>query len=189
MVFSTKTLFLHHQNDKDMKTRLLFAMALVFSAWQLKAQVTPPEPVAGKTVTKDYITQNLVYPEADLQQGNSGKVVIGMNLDAQGKATQYEIKSTFSEAAAPIALHLVKTILWKPALISGLPSDYYFEYEVDFSVCLQDNARGEVQGPVRMVLPVRRQDERRFRRGDNQSRQCDIERRQEHPVRRRPQDI
>lgn len=117
-----------------MKTRLLFAMALVFSAWQLKAQVTPPEPVAGKTVTKDYITQNLVYPEADLQQGNSGKVVIGMNLDAQGKATQYEVKSTFSEAAAPIALHLVKTILWKPALISGLPSDYYFEYEVDFSV-------------------------------------------------------
>ncbi len=116
-----------------MKARLLIAMALVLSAWQLKAQLTPPEPVAGKTVTKDYITQNLVYPEADLQQGNSGKVVIGMNIDAQGDVSQYTVKSTFSEAAAPIALKLVKTILWKPALISGLPSDYYFEYEVEFS--------------------------------------------------------
>ena len=41
--------------------------------WQLKAQVTQPEPLAGRTVTKQYITQNLVYPEADLEQGNNGK--------------------------------------------------------------------------------------------------------------------
>ncbi len=116
-----------------MKARLLIAMALILSTWQLKAQVTPPEPVAGKAVTKDYITQHLVYPEADLQQGNSGKVVIGMNINAQGDVTQYTVKSTFSEAAAPIALKLVKTILWKPALISGLPSDYYYEYEVEFN--------------------------------------------------------
>lgn len=116
-----------------MKARLLIALAIVFSAWQMKAQVTLPEPVAGKAVTKDYITQHLVYPEADLQQGNSGKVVVGLHVDAQGDASQHEVKSTFSEAASPIALHLVKTILWKPALISGLPSDHYVEYEVEFN--------------------------------------------------------
>ena len=116
-----------------MKARLIIALAIVISAWQLKAQVTLPEPVAGKTVTKDYINQNLVYPEADLQQGNSGKVVIGMNIDAQGQVSQYAVKSTFSEAAAPIALRLVKTILWKPAMVAGLPTDYYHEYEVEFN--------------------------------------------------------
>ena len=61
-----------------MKTRLIIAIAILLSAWQLKAQVTLPEPVAGKAVTKDYITQNLVYPDADLKQGNSGKVVVGL---------------------------------------------------------------------------------------------------------------
>lgn len=116
-----------------MKTRLIIALAIVLSAWQLKAQMTLPEPVAGKNVTKDYITQNLVYPEADLKQGNSGKVVVGMNIDARGNASRYEVRSTFSEAASPIALQLVKTILWKPALIAGLPSDYYHEYAVDFN--------------------------------------------------------
>ncbi len=116
-----------------MKTRLIIAMTLVLSAWQLKAQVTLPEPVAGKAVTKDYITQNLVYPDADLKQGNSGKVVVGFHLDAQGQASQYAVKSTFSEAAAPIALRLVKTILWKPALNVGIPVEYDYEYEVEFS--------------------------------------------------------
>ena len=116
-----------------MKTRLLIALAILVSTWQLKAQVTLPEPFGGKNVTKDYITQNLVYPQADLDQGNSGKVVIGFHLDENGVASQYVVKSTFSEAASPIALHLVKTILWKPATNIGIPMDYDYEYEVDFS--------------------------------------------------------
>lgn len=116
-----------------MKTRLIIAMTILLSAWQLKAQVTLPEPVAGKAVTKDYITQNLVYPDADLKQGNSGKVVVGFHLDAQGQASQHVVKSTFSKAAAPIALRLVKTILWKPALNVGIPMEYDYEYEVEFS--------------------------------------------------------
>ena len=107
-------------------------LALVMGL-QLNAQVTAPEPVAGHALTKEYFTQNLVYPEDDLQQGNSGKVVIQLHTDAQGVASQYNVKSSFSEAATPIALHLVKTILWKPALINGLPSDYDFDYEVDFN--------------------------------------------------------
>ena len=109
------------------------AIVALVMGLQLNAQVTAPEPVAGHALTKEYFTQNLVYPEDDLQQGNSGKVIIQLHTDAQGVASQYNVKSSFSEAATPIALHLVKTILWKPALINGLPSDYDFDYEVDFN--------------------------------------------------------
>lgn len=117
---------------KTFKTILMF-VALI-AGLNLSAQVTAPEPLAGRNIVKEYITQNLVYPEFDLQQGNSGKVVIGMHIDAQGTASQYAVKSTFSEAATPIALHLVKTILWKPALNTGLPIEYDHEYEVEFNV-------------------------------------------------------
>ena len=116
-----------------MKARIIITLAFLFAGWQLNAQITVPEPISGKALTKDYITQNLVYPEADLTQGNNGKVVVGFHVDAQGVADNYTIKSSFSEAAKPIALHLVKTILWHPALISGLPTDYDYEYEVDFN--------------------------------------------------------
>ena len=116
-----------------MKTKILFAMLILFSGMHLTAQITAPQPIAGHEVTKDYITKTMVYPEADLEQGNSGKVVVGMHIDAQGVASNYTIKSSFSEAASPIAMHLVKTILWKPATNIGIPMDYDYEYEVDFS--------------------------------------------------------
>ncbi len=115
-----------------MKTKLIIAVLVLLSGGLLKAQNTEPEPVAGKALTKEYINQNLVYPQEDLDQGNSGKVVIGFHVDDKGVASQYVVKSTFSEAASPIAMHLVKTILWNPAIIRGIPSDYDFEYEVDF---------------------------------------------------------
>ena len=108
-------------------------MAVLFVGLKTSAQVTAPEPVAGYPLTKEYITQNLVYPEADLNQGNSGKVVIGFHLDEQGNASQYTVKSSFSDAAVPMAMYLVKTILWKPALNIGVPIGYDYEYEVDFS--------------------------------------------------------
>jgi len=108
-------------------------MLIFFSGIRMTAQITAPEPVAGHEVTEDYITRTLVYPDTDLEQGNSGKVVVGMHIDAQGMASDYTIKSSFSEAASPIAMHLVKTILWKPATNIGIPMDYDYEYEVSFS--------------------------------------------------------
>ena len=116
-----------------MKVRLLFATLILFSVTRLTAQIKAPEPVGGYEVTEDYITRALVYPPTDLEQGNSGKVVVGMHLDPQGMASNYTIKSSFSDAASPIALHLVKTILWKPALNIGIPIDYDYEYVVSFN--------------------------------------------------------
>ena len=117
-----------------MKTlRLIIALAAITIGLQMKAQITAPEPIAGHALTKEYITQNLVYPVADLEQGISGKVVVGFHVDAQGNANQYAVKSSFSEAASAVALHLVKTILWRPALNIGVPIEYDTDYEVDFN--------------------------------------------------------
>lgn len=115
-----------------MKYKLIIALTLLLSWMQMQAQIKEPTPVSGHALTKEYITRNLVYPQNELEQGNSGKVVIGLHTDAMGKASQYKVKSSFSEDATPIALHLVKTILWKPAIINGLPSEYDVDYEVDF---------------------------------------------------------
>ena len=116
-----------------MKTRIIFAMLMLFSGMRLTAQITAPEPLAGHSVTENYITRTLIYPQADLEQGKSGKVVVGMHIDPQGVASNYTIKSSFSEEASAVALNLVKTILWKPALNIGVPIAYDEEYEVDFN--------------------------------------------------------
>ena len=123
-----------HQYISAMKTtRILLVLTVLFWGLQLNAQNKDPEPIAGRTLTKDYITQNLVYPEADLQQGNSGKVVVGMHIDKEGKASNYTVKSTFSEEASPIGLALVKTILWKPATHNGINIASDYQYTVEFN--------------------------------------------------------
>ena len=113
--------------------KLILALVLLITGLQLNAQYVSPEPISGKLLTKNYITRTLVYPEADLQQGNNGKVIVSMHIDKDGNASQYAVKSSFSEAASPIALDLVKTIIWKPATRNGIPLDCEHEYEVDFN--------------------------------------------------------
>ena len=114
-------------------TRLFIAFSILFMGIQLSAQNKNPEPIAGKTLTDEYMRQNLVYPEADLQVGNSGKVVVGMHIDKEGRTSDYHVKSSFSEEASPIAIALVKTILWHPAMHSGLTIDCDYQYTVDFN--------------------------------------------------------
>lgn len=116
-----------------MKARLLPILALLFAGLQVVAQSKSPEPVSGKALTKDYITRNLVYPITDLNQGNSGKVIVSLHIDKKGIGSNYAVKSTFSEAAAPVALDLVKTILWEPASRDGIPCESEHEYEIDFN--------------------------------------------------------
>ena len=113
--------------------KLILAVALVFIGLSSRAQTIVPQPLSGKNLTKEYIQNNIVYPTTELENGNSGKVVVAMHIDKEGKASNYTVKSTFSEAAAPIALHLVKTIQWTPATYNGAAIDCDHEYEIEFS--------------------------------------------------------
>lgn len=114
-------------------TKLIIAAIFAFIGLSLAAQTIAPQPVSGKNATKDYIQENLIYPTADLEQDNSGKVVVAMHIDKEGKASQFAVKSTFSEAAAPIAMHLAKTILWLPATHNGIAIESDHDYTIDFS--------------------------------------------------------
>lgn len=97
------------------------------------AQISHPTPKAGHQLTDDFILQNLVYPDADLEAGNKGKVVITFHLDDKGNGSNYQVKETFSEAANANAMDMVKKILWEPATKNMLPVEYDMEYEVDYN--------------------------------------------------------
>lgn len=108
-----------------------FLLNCSFMGW---AQVTAPTPKAGHQLTEDFIQENMVYPEADFQAGNKGKVVVAFHLDEKGNGSNYSVKETFSEAANANALDMVKKIFWNPALKNMLPMEYDMEYTVEYSV-------------------------------------------------------
>lgn len=97
------------------------------------AQFHQATPKAGKSLTEDFIEQNLIYPEADLEAGNKGKVIVAFHIDEKGNASKYTIKGTFSEAASDNALDLVKKIIWNPATKNLAPVESDMEYEVEYS--------------------------------------------------------
>ena len=114
-----------------------FALSLLvlfaLSGPAVRAQVHPAEPLAGKQWTTDFITSNLVYPEAALAQGKSGEVVVAFHLDEKGNGSNYRVVESFDEAANACALDLVRKILWSPALDNLLPCPYDIEYAVEFN--------------------------------------------------------
>ena len=119
-------------NKLRIKQYVLVMMLMGFATAGF-AQVSHATPKAGDDLTEDFIEQNLVYPEADLQAGNKGKVVVAFHLDEKGNGSDYRIKESFSEAANDNALDLVRKILWNPATKNMLAIASDMEYEVEYS--------------------------------------------------------
>lgn len=119
--------------NKLIISRFIAAAFCLLLLSQTKAQNTSPKPLSGDELTKDFISANLIYPEEELASKNSGKVVIALHIDKDGKGSNHQVKSSFSEAASPIALDLVKKIIWKPATNIALPVESDFEYAIDFN--------------------------------------------------------
>ncbi len=97
------------------------------------AQVNHATPKAGNELTEDFIQQNLVYPEADFEAGNKGKVVVAFHLDEKGHGSDYRVTETFSEAANANALDMVRRIIWNPATKNMLAVESDMEYTVEYS--------------------------------------------------------
>ena len=112
----------------------LFAFFLLACLSTGFAQINHATPKAGHQVTEDYIQKYLIYPDADLQSGNKGDVVVAFHIDEKGHGSDYTIKESFSEAANDNALDLVKKILWNPATKNMLPVESDMEYTVAYNV-------------------------------------------------------
>ena len=113
--------------------QIILAVFLASTATVGFAQMNHATPKSGQQLTDDFIEQNLVYPDADLQAGNKGKVVIAFHLDDKGNGSDYRVTETFSEAANDNALDLVKKIIWNPATKNMLPVESDMEYEVEYN--------------------------------------------------------
>lgn len=119
---------------KKLHIKHIFMLCLLLSSVAASmAQVNVPKPKASHEATNDFIVRNLVYPEADLQAGNKGKVVVGFHLDEKGMGSDYVVKETFSEAANDNAIDLVRKIIWNPATKNMLPVEYDMEYAVEYN--------------------------------------------------------
>lgn len=114
------------------KTHLIIAFLVFGLCTIVSAQFNPATPLSGKEWTKDFIQQNLLYPEEALEAGLIGDVVVAFKVDEQGHGSDYYIKESFCEAANAQALDLVRKILWAPATQELTPVASEMEYRIEY---------------------------------------------------------
>lgn len=129
---------------KNIQKRHYLLLCILCFALNCKAQYfVAPEPICGQQLTNELVQLHLVYPENDLQNVVCGKVLVSFFIDKEGMASNFTVKSTFSEAASAEAIRLVKQISWKPAYQDGLAIESEHEFEIKFNAKAYKKAKNK----------------------------------------------
>lgn len=99
---------------------LLFVTALFFLTPGIKAQVdTDPEPYGGNQLMRDFICDEMIYPETAIRDKTEGTVEIAFTVMQDGKKTNYRIKESVSPELDSEAMRICKLLLYYPAIKSS----------------------------------------------------------------------
>lgn len=95
----------------------------------------PAVPVGGFAAYREYLEQELNYPQAAQEAGVSGRVVLQLSLDEAGTVTEVEVKKSLGYGCDEEAIRLV-TIgpKWTPAHRDGQPVKSKVRVRVKFEL-------------------------------------------------------
>lgn len=100
-----------------------------------RTEVKPSYPGGEKALAK-FIQENIVYPEAALENGVEGEVVVGFAVDERGVIYTPIIKGDLAgygldEAATNV---VAKMPVWNPGRIRGMNVKSYFSLPIKFRI-------------------------------------------------------
>lgn len=100
-----------------------------------RTEVKPSYPGGEKALAK-FIQENIVYPEAALENGVEGEVVVGFAVDERGVIYTPIIKGDLAgygldEAATNV---VAKMPVWNPGQIRGMNVKSYFSLPIKFRI-------------------------------------------------------
>lgn len=118
---------------------LAFCLAInqnVISAQEMHASNTSPVYTGGNKALKEFISNNLKYPDEAQKAGLSGTVEVKFMINAQGKVENIKVMKGLSEECDAEAVRLTGLITgWSPGVRQGKP--------VKTFVCLPVEFKGE----------------------------------------------
>ena len=125
---------------KQAKCIMLLCVALTFlgGCGSSKQYVRPqidemPEFPGGLDVLELWLMNNTQYPEAALQAGVQGKVIVSFIVDVDGSVTDCSIFQSLSPSCDEEALRVVKSMpKWKPGMYEGQPVRVSFMLPINF---------------------------------------------------------
>jgi TonB family protein len=119
---------------------LPFCFLISFFNYTLNAQnITQPQPYGGNRLMKEFVREEMVYPEKALKESMEGTVVVSFNVNADGKTGDFKIATSASDELDKEAIRICRYILWYPATDLGRPVAYRHSLEIKFDIKKYEN--------------------------------------------------
>lgn len=125
-----KTLKIH----KLTKLWKMFVLIFIFPGSIAAQDVLLPQNYGGKRHLKEFIKEEMVYPEKAIENNVQGEVEISFLINADGSTTDYKVSKSVSEELDLEALRICRKILWYPATDIGLPIPYINQVAIKFDI-------------------------------------------------------
>lgn len=110
---------------------IFFLMFFQGISW---AQTIHADNYGGRQQLKDFIKDEMVYPEKALQEKTEGTVVLTFIVDKDGQVRDTKISRSVSTEIDAEALRLLGLLLWEPAEYRGMKLDEEKTLEFDFAI-------------------------------------------------------
>lgn len=94
--------------------------------------VVQPQPYGRLRQMKEFIKEELVYPDKALNDKVNGTVVVSSTVNPDGSAENFRVTSPVSSELDSEALRICKLILWYPATDIGRPVTCRHSLEIRF---------------------------------------------------------
>lgn len=94
---------------------LFFLFLIIFPQLVLSQEFWPAENYGGKQQLKEFIREEIYYPEKAREDNTEGTVVVSFRVNADGTVNNIKISETVSPELDKEAKRIIKMLLWKPA--------------------------------------------------------------------------
>ncbi len=115
---------------------LIFScIAIFFASGMLTAQeLTMPSPWGGKRLLKEFIKEEIVYPEKALKDKTEGTVIFSLVINSDRSVSDLKIAQSVSLEIDSEALRIFRKILWNSATRIGKPVNQVTSFEIKFNI-------------------------------------------------------
>ena len=122
-------------NHKDLENMREYVPTVVQPAETLTfAEVMPSFP-GGDAALMQFLSSNLKFPPAEIEQGISGRVVLRFVVGEDGEIRSVEIMKSLSPGCDKEALRVARTMpTWIPGRQNGKAVPVYFSLPIRFSI-------------------------------------------------------
>ncbi|RLD54237.1 MAG: hypothetical protein DRJ05_15060, partial [Bacteroidetes bacterium] len=101
----------------------------------LKAQnIYPPTCYSGKQLLKEFIREEMVYPEIALKKKIEGTVELSFIVEPDGSTGNLNVAASVSPQIDEEAIRIFKKVLWNPATELGKPVAMIQTLDIKFNI-------------------------------------------------------